>query len=200
MIDSKCCIGHTHYYRYMNTVSVNSLKNEEIAKYLNSGGQTEITERIRKIASNFDGSFDEKIQKIFGYIKTFQYQTENKIKIFSKRTADQIIADGYVTGCTDEALIFIVLARALKIPSKYIETIDNEWLKNGGKTIKGHVYVSVFDNEKWRTADQSKRKIDVDIKSDNRTIYKEGLDQWDIGINNFETLVAKFKDFRERIN
>lgn len=180
----------------MEAPSIESLEKQKALEYLKSGRQTEITKRIEELVSGIEGSVEERIKQILDIVGKLSYKKENKDEVFRKRTADQILADGYVTGCTDKALVFIVLARALTIPAKYIETIDNEWLEKGGDSINGHVYAGVFCDERWRIVDPSKREIDVDIARDGRTIFKEGLDSWGIGIDSFESLKAQFNDFR----
>jgi hypothetical protein len=181
----------------MNNELPESVEKIAALEYLKSGNQTEITKQIEKLASGLEGGFEEKINQIFDIVKILPYKTENKDGVFRKRTAGQIIIDGYVTGCTDEALVFIALARAAKIPAKYIETIDNEWLRTGGSSVGGHIYAGVFYDNKWRTANPSTKQIDIDIEGDDRTIYKEGLDSWDIGIDSFDSLRTQFNHFRE---
>jgi hypothetical protein len=44
--------------------------------------------------------------------------------------------------------------------------------------------------------DPSFREIDVTIPTD-RVLYQEGLDSWDIGIENFKSLKKTFMNFRE---
>ena len=70
-------------------------------------------------------------------------------------------------------------------------------MRDGGKSIDGHIYAGVFDAEKWIIVDASKHQVDVDIEKDNRIIFDEGLDSWDIGIDSFDTLSKKFNEFRE---
>ncbi len=72
--------------------------------------------------------------------------------VFRKRTGIQIIDDKYYTGCTDFALAFITLIRSCGIPAKYVETIDEKWLREGGNQITGHVYSQIYDKENntWR--------------------------------------------------
>lgn len=96
-----------------------SIKQQHSEKYLESGEQTAITPVVLDVAQVFEGTTRKKIHQIIQYLRTLRHQTENKSEIFRRRTASEIISDGYVTGCTDDSLVFIVLARAAGIPTKY---------------------------------------------------------------------------------
>lgn len=166
--------------------------------FLHSGEQTEITVNLRSISQEFVGTAEEKIHMILQFLRRLKYNSENKDSVFRKRTADQIVTDEYVTGCTDDALVFIALARACSIPAKYIETLDTDWIKHGGRPIQGHVYAGVYIDGEWILVDPAKRAFNVDIKNDNRVVLAEGLDSWDIGATDFETLVKNSDDFRDK--
>lgn len=187
----------------MEGISFKENKDEEL-KYLQQGEQTKFTPRITEIAFDIKDKskdFNEMVKGIFDFVKSLSHNKENKNKIFRKRTADEIISSGFVTGCTDEALVFIVLARNMNIPTKYIETIDSDFFRKNSKknadNYSGHVYSSVFEKNKgWRVVDQTKSKIDADIAGDGRVVFKEGLDSWDIGIKDFDDLKKEFNEFR----
>ncbi len=174
-----------------------SVENES-EKYLKAGAQTELSEDIMSIAETLRGNFEEKVSGVLDIASRLRVTNENKNSIFRKRTANQILSDGFVTGCTDIALVSIALFRAVGIPAKYIEAIDANWLQEGGEHISGHVYVRVFDGTDWIIIDPMKKSIDVDIERDSRVTFKEGLDSWDIGIDSFESLSESFNDFRNQ--
>jgi hypothetical protein len=176
---------------------IESLRVESFEKYLESGEQTVITPEVINIAARFEGTMDEKVHQIIQFLRTLRYDNRNKDEVFRKRTASQIITDGYVTGCTDDTLVFVVLSRASGIPTKYIETLDLEWLKAGGRPINGHVYAGVQDNEGWRVIDPSARNENASIEQDGRVVMAVGLDSWDIGAKDFESLSKMQDSFRE---
>lgn len=167
--------------------------------FLKEGNQTKITENISKIASEFTGESFDLIPQILKWIhKNLKSNSDEKIKekVFRKRTAVQIIEDGFTTGCTDVALVFIVLARAKGIPTKYVEAIRNKWMEIGDEdSIDGHVFAEVFLNGEWHIIDPT----DACLKFwyDRWIIYKIGLDSWDIGIHDFQELKQKFLEFRK---
>ncbi|MBI2630369.1 transglutaminase domain-containing protein [Candidatus Pacearchaeota archaeon] len=70
---------------------------------------------------------------------------------FRNRTASQIIKSKEIMGCTDIALIFLAVARAAGIPSRYVETLQKSWLTD--KTIpgvRGHIFVDIQQNGIWK--------------------------------------------------
>ena len=181
----------------MDELQVLKTQDNEIKKYLVSGTQTQVTPTIEKISSKILGTTLEKVQKILDICPSVVESRNFNKKIFRKRTADQILKDGYITGCTDAALLFITFARASGIPAKYIETIDEEWLRNGGGSISGHIYSQIYDinQDKWIWVDPMRRKIGS--SPEKRVIFQEGLDSWDIGITDFDSLKTKFEEFRK---
>lgn len=169
-------------------------------KYLKSGKQTKITLQIQQIADNFSGDAMEKSRQIINYFDQRMRLTNFDEKLFRKRTADQIITDGFLTGCTDAAIVFVAVARACNIPAKYVETIDLSWLKEGGNQIRGHQYVEIYDEDgdRWIWIDPLGRRVDIaSPDNEGRIIFKEGLDSWDIGITDFDSLSKSFDTFRE---
>ena len=166
-------------------------------KYLQSGEQTEINPEVLKIVSHFQGTILEKVDQIIKRISSLESRKFN-YDIFRKRTGVQILEDNFDTGCTDSALAFITLARASGIPTKYVETIDEKWLKEGGSSITGHIYAQIYDkeNDEWHWIDPMGRKIDIAPEVDSRIIFKEGLDSWNIGILDYKSLEEIFNKFR----
>lgn len=167
--------------------------------YLENTKQIAITDAIKNIADKFkQKDLDlvlEVLDWVFNNFKNIENNKEEKMKLFRKRTADEIIKSGKVTGCTDYAIVFIALARAKKIPTKYIEAIRKRWLDIGDENhIEGHVFAECQINNKWYIIDPQQGAIRSDYR--NYTIYKKGLDSWDIGIKSFEDLKEKFIDFK----
>jgi len=175
------------------------MRDESVAIFLQSGPQTLIDSEIQEIIDRFRGkSTMEKVQEILANLHQFKITRFNE-KLFRTRTASEIINQKLITGCTDAAIAFIVLARASGIPSKYVETIDKEWLITGDDSIRGHQYVQIYEpnKHKWIWIDPMGNRIDTPSpEKEGRVVYKAGLDSWDIGIHNFVELENKFKLFR----
>jgi len=160
----------------------------EEKRYLESGEQTRVAEHIESLAEKIRKMQGDTLQNLLGEVKNITYDAKNKTAVFRKRTSEQILSDGFATGCTDRALVFIATARALGIPAKYVETVDKKWIENKTNSVTGHVYAKVFWGGEWTVIDPEKGTIGVDINNDKRVVFKEGFDSWDIGINDFESL------------
>jgi len=173
----------------MQEVQKHEIEKNEVERYLDSGSQTQITPEIKEIASKLHGTVLERVQQILDMGPSLVTYKEHDEREFRKRTGAQIIGDKYITGCTDAALAFIVLARASNIPTKYVETIDKKFLREGGEYFSGHVYAQVYDDlkDQWVLINPMEREINVSFP-ESRVLYKEGLDSWDIGIKDFEIL------------
>lgn len=172
-------------------------KPDDITYFQQAGKQTQVDESIQQLAAGIMGTTEEKIQKILSLVQSLQSKRFDD-KVFRKRTGSQIIAEGYVTGCTDSALVFISIARASGLSTKYLETIDEKWLREGGGSIGGHIYAEVYDdhNKQWILVDPMGAKADI-LFPNNRVLFKTGLDSWDIGITDFNSLQTQFESFRK---
>lgn len=95
-----------------------------------------------------NNNYNKELKKISKYINDIKLETDRKIKnnVFRKRTANQIITDGFVTGCSDRAIVFIALVRALNIPIRWVETVIGG---NKHGFHNGHVFVDINIDGKW---------------------------------------------------
>jgi len=174
----------------------------DFKKYKEEGQQTKITEYISGIIKDFKKSGIASVLEILNWmhknIKEKQLSPGEKAKIFRKRTADEIIRSGFATGCSDFSLVFVALVRARGIPAKYVETIEIEWLENGGESsIRGHVFAEIYFDGELFIVDPQGALIRA-WYGKRYVVYAVGLDSWDIGIENFEDLKNKFSEFREK--
>ncbi len=169
--------------------------------YLQEGEQTKITDDIKSIAEEFESSGFDFVFEILKWIHKNLKQTdikEFKKEFFRKRTADQIIKSGKLTGCTNYALVFIALIKVKGIPAKYIETIREDWLlKPDMEMLSGHVFSEVEINEKWYIVDPQSALIKAWYGKRFQKIA-EGLDSWDIGIRSLEDLKKEFTNYKNK--
>lgn len=188
----------------------------DVKGYLLPSKQTEITTEIvsmvEGVVNRLEGNTIQKAQQILEIMKTYSSKEEFNEEEFRKRTASEIIKSGYYTGCTDFALAFTLLARKAKIPTMYVETVSEEWLKHGGDSYGGHVYAKIYDSEKneWIWVDPMQREVpstppdnptpEQEKRRGIRIILAEGKDSWDIGISDFTSLKEKFNTFRNEWN
>jgi hypothetical protein len=171
-------------------------------KFLGEGGQTRTTAEIKHLTSSIGGDSRDMIIKMLSKLASLKYSGFDQ-KLFRKRTADQILKDGFTTGCTDSAIAFVAMSRACGLPTKYVETISVDWLKNGNEnSIEGHQYAQVWmkEEKRWIWVDPFGNRIDTPSPDEEgRKIYKIGLDSWDIGIKDFKNLKDLFLKFKENI-
>jgi len=166
--------------------------------YLQDGKQMEITSTMREIVDGFHADSVALVFEILRWVHHHVKQntdSEYKNERFRKRTADQIIKDGFATGCTDYALVFIALMRAKGIPVRYVEAAKSSWVeKKDIDHIEGHVFAEVFLNKAWFIVDPQAAVIKTWYGKQYQVVAT-GLDSWDIGIQDFETLREKFAEF-----
>lgn len=173
-------------------------------QYLKEGKQTQITKNLKEISNSLEGRDLEYIGSALEWIKgNISKIPKNIVKndVFRRRTADEIIKDSYASGCTDYALVFIALCRAKKIPAKYIEAIKCSWLKDSNSsTINGHIFAECFINDSWIQIDPQRGTIHIKKNYNGFEIYGEGLDSWDLGITDFDSLKKKFERYKKSYN
>lgn len=171
----------------------------EVGKYLQEGPQTKMSPAIERAVSSLQGEgLDFVVSAVDWILLNVRREEDSAIKrqVFRKRTADRIITDGFTTGCTDTALVFIVLCRVKGFPTKYVEAIEKRWLEEGGTgKIKGHVFAECFINDRWFQVDPARAAIHIQPDHSRYVILGGGLDSWDLGIRSFSDLKNKFISF-----
>lgn len=126
-----------------------------LKKYLESGKMTNHLElNIQKIAQKISGETTEEIVRnivIYMNKNILMNRLNEDIKKF-KRTASQIVEDGYRNGCSDSSTLFTAIARAKGIPTMQIISFDKEKVKDG------HFFAGVFSKEdnSWYLIDPDK--------------------------------------------
>lgn len=181
------------YNNYMHYVT-------SIKKYTTPGDQTKIGPNTKKTADSIFGEGLQYIANVLDWTLT-NLERENskqvKNKVFRRRTAEEILKSGFVTGCTDSALVVIAICRTKGIPTKYVEAIEKSWLEEkraGG--LRGHVFAECFINNKWYQIDPARGLIYSKQNYSKYEILGRGLDSWDLEIRDFESLEKKFNSFK----
>jgi hypothetical protein len=129
-------------------------RNQDPSFYL---GETEFTrqsEYLREIAKRLGD-----IEGIDNYVKHLYQKTrerfpggipeEVKLRLLRARSAEEIVVDGFTTGCTDRAMVFCTLSRIIGVPATYVETLEENFLKDPKIPVQGHVFLDVYQNGKW---------------------------------------------------
>jgi hypothetical protein len=125
--------------------------------FLEEGKYTARANLVRNISEELKQSTRTLWDAVSRYIANLKQDNSDKGDVFRKRTASEILESGYVTGCTDTALAFIVLARELGIPTKYVETFDEQGLQDtNAKRIQGHIFVDILVDGQWKAYEPKK--------------------------------------------
>jgi len=172
-------------------------------EFLKEGEQTKVTNEVIRVVKSIGG---EGLDFVFKALKWEHKNLKNKLPeniekndIFRKRTAAEIIKDGYASGCTDFALVFIVLARTKGIPTKYVEVIAKSYFEdNNPNEVRGHVFAECYLNGEWVVVNPMSGDIKTSTEYSGYVVYAKGLDSWDLGINDIKSLREKFIDFTKK--
>lgn len=159
--------------------------------------QVETTETIKEFASDIKGEGIELVKnilrKIHKEIRKIELEPEKEKEVRWKRTATQILKDGWVVknkACTDLAILFISIAKAKGLEVKFVKlySIKRKML---------HSVVEIEINNKKMYFDVMNGKFDdanKEIVFEEYKVYKKGRDSWDIGLNSFDKGVELSKE------
>jgi hypothetical protein len=120
-------------------------------------------EKVKQNAANLKGPTPK-----YSLLKIHKWMRENlsldERAAYKWRTFDQILHDGTYGGCADHALVFGALARACGIPVVWVKTMDVDWIleftrKGTCKTWRGHVFLEVYLDGKWKLYDTTKSTL-----------------------------------------
>lgn len=120
-------------------------------------------------------------------------------KLFIARNAEQILSDGFATGCIDRAIVFASLLTACGFPTRIIETIHIETLQ-GRSNRTGHAYVELcHPDQGWITLEPTTGEVIKDPYKKDGFIHLQTMpDFWSIGINNHRDFIARFDDLSNK--
>ena len=167
--------------------------------YKNDGkSQVETTERILNLVSNFGQKIDtpEDLVRlrtlVFKKIRTIPYSKQSAAhekSIRWKRTADEILRDGYVyqgKSCTDLVVSFIALCKALKINARFVK-VKNENLVHSLAEVKLGKDWYIFDVSNPKSIPE-KGELKSGTEWGGWSLWKKGRDAWDLGLVEFESI------------
>ena len=167
--------------------------------------QIETDKNVLDFLGNIKVKTPEDLVKLRDYVlDTLEfkpYNTETKKdadNIQWKRTASQIIQDGYVyegKACSDIVLVFLALCKALGIEGKLLKLVST-------KRQMTHSIVEVKLNDIWYKLDPSfknskphpKQMTKDDTFRGEYKLWKKGKDNWNLGLDSFESMSRIFKD------
>lgn len=173
--------------------------------FLVASKQCELSAPIIELSKAIVGEEFEFIIQLLKWInKNIKYPQPDNIEkndIFRKRTATQVIEDGFATGCTDFAIVFIAIARAKGISTKYVEVISKDYFRDVDlNRVRGHVFAECLINEEGYGVDPMAGVIKFNTKYPGYVVYAKGLDSWDLDIFDIDSMRVKFKKFATEYN
>ena len=113
-------------------------------------------------------------------------------RLFRKRGAEDILKSGVSYGCTDDAVVFVALARSCGIPAKYVT----------GKRVcrmGGHNWAEVWIDGRWIDVEPQNGKLDYDYvrdKSGPYCVLSRSLDPADSVMTSYEDWLEVERHFR----
>jgi hypothetical protein len=179
-----------------------------MSTFLEDGPLTIKTEYIYAISKKLNPTGTIPLVYISNVLKYMVENLKNSrpegwVKLFNTRTAEEILKSGFVTGCTDSALVFCTLMRAGGYATKYIEVISKRWLgldlNDTIEPIKGHAFAEVLLADTTLFIDPDSKKICLDPSREWQyfEIFGTGLDPHEFGLTSFSALKPIFYNFRE---
>jgi len=113
---------------------------------------------VKKVAEQISG--ENRREKLFQAIAVlhsyFSYDSWLLSRAFN-RTADELFKSSKLGCCSDYALALVTLLRFLDVPSRFLLTVNLDWVaayrQNNLIIPRGHVFVEVFLENSWFLVD-----------------------------------------------
>ncbi|MBU2590295.1 MAG: hypothetical protein KKB39_06040 [Nanoarchaeota archaeon] len=136
-------------------------------------------------------------RKILSVTKKIELPNEEEKKMRWKRTATQILKDGWVVkgkSCTDITVLFIAVAKAKGIKAIFVKlySIKRQML-HAAVELPGEN--SILDATTGRRDNSSN-----EILFDEYKVYKKGRDSWDIGLSGVEDMPSVMEEIGKKID
>jgi len=167
--------------------------------------QIETTERIKEVSSQIDGEGIDYITNAISWINTNidfkeynQEVLEHERSIRLRRTADQILQDGYIykrKGCTDEVVLFQALCETKGYNTNFIKVRDDERNK-----LHSMAEVEVPGDGWYKVDPAGKAGIEQDKFIEGGvfggwTFWKRGKDSWELGFTSYESMKSQILNY-----
>lgn len=150
----------------------------ESVDFLGEGTFTKRDDFVRGVAEDLKKSDRSLLYEISEHVGDLKWDMSDKGELRNKRTGSEILQSGFVTGCTDVGLSFVVLARALDIPTKYVETFYKPWLDftASEKNIQNANNFRRVNSDYLREVDRFLSDRGADVKKITKNVYDKWLD------------------------
>ncbi len=101
---------------------------------IKTGEQTQISPELKQVCEGFSSTRLNLIYDLLDWMQDHirvEHNRRDKIELFRKRTASKILEDGFATGCSDLAILFVTISRACRLPARYVKMMRNEQEREG---------------------------------------------------------------------
>lgn len=160
---------------------------------------TKPSEEIKEITSKFPEESFEYAKSCVNWIHEGLKDVGFQEGIFRKRTAEEIVRSGEVTGCSDVALVFLSFLRVRNIEGKFVETVSDSSVqdlkRDINSNIRGHVFVEVEHDNKIYIIDPVNMEymLEENFPQDSKrfpdaVVIGKGKDFEEIGTNSLQDI------------
>ena len=114
------------------------------------------------------------------------------------RSCNELFENRMLGGCSDYALVELMLLRALHIPARVVITANLDWIErykeDGLSMTTGHTFIEAFIDGKWYLVDPTYFELYDEYDLNNpfyprkQVFCMRGRDFWDMGIRDIEDL------------
>lgn len=181
--------------------------------FLADGTQTKPGSLIKDAASKIAGkNQEEKLSAIYAWIYNNMFGVSGPAADAVKftRTAEEIVASKFLTGCTDYALVYAAVARECGIPSVIVDALRVDWItdmqvkaSSAMANVRGHFFVEAYADGKWFLVDSTAGYIYPEYDNRNFSLpsgyyaMTKSLDVWDSGLNADNIMAAYSGNFHD---
>jgi hypothetical protein len=179
-----------------------------LEKFQTNNVQTEVTDETLSKIVNLDNK-DKSIQTLFQvYKEIHENMKEGSAKKF-ERSSQEIIDSGVISGCNDYGLVSTSVLRRLGYPTVFVQTARIDWIedfldrKQNCLSIKGHIFLEVYVENKWILFDPTKGFICLEYDINNFSLpnnyytFSKSADGWETGcVNLHENNIIIFDLFK----
>lgn len=162
----------------------------EAPSQLESG--PEIQELAKKIVVTGPEDLKKLRELVDGVLERKPYTEETKEaehKIRWRRTAEQILTDGYVykgKSCTDRVIVFLAVCKELGLEGRFVKMKGEKSVHSISEVKVGDVWYH-FDPS-YSQSNPVEGEVLPDRVYDGRTLWEKGRDAWDLGLVDYESI------------
>lgn len=179
-------------------------------KFLEQGELTKFTDKVKQVADILKGEGLDYLFSVSEFIRDSlpsrlrEISSEELLNKHCKRTADEIISEGWSLDCGDDAIVFVTLARLKGIPTKYIDCVEMKSFHLKPEDPDGHVFCTCeINNHSYMVDPRSGLNVRLHKPSDKGIMYTmkdkyyvtvyQAIDNFEAGVKNHEDMKRRYQ-------